>query len=67
MASKPVPVRDYVKVFKKAGWSPVRSRGSHEVFECPTGKHKFVIPTGHKQVSPGVADKGYKAMKGCEC
>lgn len=64
---KPVSSRDFVSEFKQSGWTSVRSRGSHEMFECVSGQHKFVVPSGHKQVSGGVVQKGRKSMKECEC
>lgn len=62
---KPVKSRELVREFEVAGWSAVRSRGSHVMFKCSCGVHQFVIPAGHKQVSGGIAHGGRKILKEC--
>ena len=62
---KPVASREFVREFKKAGWKPVRQKGSHVMFQCACEKHQFVVPAGHKQISGGVAHAGRKMLKEC--
>lgn len=47
------PTRKMVRMFKDAGWTAVRTVGSHTVWECRTGKHSFSLPDGHKTISAG--------------
>lgn len=61
------PTRKMVRMFKDAGWTAVRTVGSHTVWECRTGKHSFSLPDGHKTISAGVVRKADKALSGCGC
>lgn len=61
------PTRKMVKVFKKAGWSPVRTVGSHSVYQCSTGQHSFTLPDGHGTISAGVVRNAGKALDSCDC
>ncbi|WP_370584413.1 type II toxin-antitoxin system HicA family toxin [Ornithinimicrobium cryptoxanthini] len=49
-------------MFRRAGWTPVRSVGSHTVWESPSGK-RFTLPDGHRTISPGVVRKATKALE----
>jgi predicted RNA binding protein YcfA (HicA-like mRNA interferase family) len=60
------PTRKMVREFKDAGWSPVRTVGSHTVYECATGEHSFSLPDGHKTISPGVVRKARQALTNCK-
>lgn len=56
------PTNKVTRTLRKAGWTPIRTRGSHTVWESPNGT-KFTLPDGHKTISPGVYSKLLKAMK----
>lgn len=60
------PTRTVTREFKRAGWSSIRTRGSHSVWACPTSEHKFTLPDGHRTISPGVYRKALAALKGCD-
>jgi predicted RNA binding protein YcfA (HicA-like mRNA interferase family) len=51
------PTRKMVKEFKVAGWTSLRTDGSHTVCACSCGKHTFSLPDGHRTISPGVVRK----------
>ncbi len=55
------PTQKVVKMMRKAGWTPLRTVGSHTVWESPTGA-KFTLPDGHRTISPGVYRNLLKAM-----
>jgi predicted RNA binding protein YcfA (HicA-like mRNA interferase family) len=59
------PARKIVKAFKSAGWRWVRTEGSHSLFKCACGQHTFVLPDGHRVISPGVVRKVDKALAEC--
>ncbi|WP_330253118.1 type II toxin-antitoxin system HicA family toxin [Nocardia sp. NBC_00565] len=62
------PVRVVLRTLTTAGWSFKRNgKGSHEVWECPTGKHPVTVSTGHGAVSAGVVRTVNKAIAGCSC
>ncbi|MDR6098975.1 putative RNA binding protein YcfA (HicA-like mRNA interferase family) [Microbacterium sp. SORGH_AS454] len=48
-------------MMRKAGWTPLRTVGSHTVWESPEGA-KFTLPDGHRTISPGVYRNLLKAM-----
>lgn len=56
------PTRKVVKMLRDAGWTALRTSGSHTVWESPNGT-KFTLPDGHRQISPGVYGNLLKAMK----
>lgn len=60
------PARVMVKRFRSAGWMALRTVGSHTMWECPCGEHRFSLPDGHRTISPGVVAKAYKAIEQCE-
>lgn len=53
--------RKVVKMMRAAGWTPVRTVGSHTTWQSPTGA-TFTLPDGHRTISPGVYRKLLKAM-----
>ncbi|MDQ1113918.1 putative RNA binding protein YcfA (HicA-like mRNA interferase family) [Microbacterium testaceum] len=55
------PTPKVVKMMRKAGWTPLRTVGSHTVWESPEGA-KFTLPDGHRTISPGVYRNLLKAM-----
>ena len=60
------PTRKVVKAFRDAGWRRVRTEGSHSLYECSCGQHAFVLPDGHRVISPGIVRKVDKALEECE-
>ncbi|NNG39804.1 type II toxin-antitoxin system HicA family toxin [Flexivirga sp. ID2601S] len=60
------PSREVQKMLRDAGWVVVRRRGSHTHWTCPTARHSFSLPDGHKSISPGVLRKLQKAMSECK-
>lgn len=47
--------RDVLKHLKSLGWVFLRDgQGSHEIWGLPDESVKATIPTGHREVSPGV-------------
>ncbi|GEK87432.1 MULTISPECIES: type II toxin-antitoxin system HicA family toxin [Actinomycetes] len=47
--------RDVLKYLKGLGWVYLRDgQGSHELWGMPDESVKASIPTGHREVSPGV-------------
>jgi predicted RNA binding protein YcfA (HicA-like mRNA interferase family) len=60
------PTRKMVRLFARAGWTPLRTSGSHTVWGCPCGKHRFSLPDGHRTISAGVSGKALKALDECE-
>lgn len=55
-----------MKRLRKAGWTPIRTTGSHTLFKCGCGGHTMTVPDGHRMISPGVHNKVAKAMQACE-
>ncbi|MEU4195730.1 type II toxin-antitoxin system HicA family toxin [Kribbella sp. NPDC026611] len=60
------PARKVVKALKAAGWRLIRTEGSHSLYKCPCGQHTFMLPDGHRVISPGVVRKVGKALAECE-
>lgn len=60
------PTRKMIKEFRSAGWIALRTDGSHTVYSCPCGKHQFLLPDGHRTISPGVVRKARKIITECE-
>lgn len=56
------PTRKVVRMMRDAGWSALRTVGSHTVWQSPTGV-TFTLPDGHRTISPGVYRKLLKAME----
>lgn len=52
-----------IATLKKAGWVPLRTVGSHTIWQSPSGA-TFSLPDGHKNISPGVYRKLRQAMEG---
>lgn len=61
------PTRKVVRQFRDAGWSVVRTHGSHSTWKCPTGRHSETLPDGHKTISPGVYRKATDKLEACTC
>lgn len=59
------PSRKMVGRFQEAGWSPVRTVGSHTVWRCGCGRHQFTLPDGHRTISPGVVAKADRILTAC--
>lgn len=55
------PTRKVVKQMRDAGWMPLRTVGSHTVWQSPAGA-TFTLPDGHRTISPGVYRKLLKAL-----
>lgn len=55
------PTRKVVKQMRDAGWTPLRTVGSHTTWQSPTGA-TFTLPDGHRTISPGVYRKLLKAL-----
>lgn len=49
--------RKMTELFRKAGWSPANTVGSHPKWHCSCGRHQFTLPDGHSTISPGVVRK----------
>lgn len=58
------PTRKVVRMLKDAGWSPVRTVGSHTTWQAPNGKRSVSVPDGHRTISAGVYRKILKALEG---
>lgn len=54
--------RKVVKMLRDAGWTTIRTVGSHTVWVGPNGT-SFSLPDGHREISPGVYRNLLKAMK----
>jgi predicted RNA binding protein YcfA (HicA-like mRNA interferase family) len=50
-----------VKVLNAAGFTPLRTRGSHTVYG--KGSVTVTVPDGHKTISPGVVRQIIKAIE----
>tara|TARA_B100000745_G_C19901451_1_gene302007 strand:- start:115 stop:315 length:201 start_codon:yes stop_codon:yes gene_type:complete len=57
------PTRKVVKALKAAGFTPVRTVGSHTMWVSADGTVKVTVPDGHRTISPGVYRKILAAMK----
>jgi predicted RNA binding protein YcfA (HicA-like mRNA interferase family) len=57
------PTRKVVKALKAAGFSSVRTVGSHSTWVSAGGAVKVTVPDGHRTISPGVYRKILAAMK----
>nr|WP_181715717.1 type II toxin-antitoxin system HicA family toxin [Cryobacterium sp.]QJS06163.1 toxin HicA [Cryobacterium sp.] len=57
------PTRKVVKELKAAGFSSVRTVGSHSTWVSADGAVKVTVPDGHRTISPGVYRKILAAMK----
>jgi len=55
------PTRKVVRELRRAGFVPVRSRGSHTVYE--KNSVTITIPDGHPVISPGVYRQVLKKIK----
>lgn len=55
------PTRKVTKLLKDAGWTPLRTVGSHTSWQGPNGT-SFSLPDGHRTVSAGVYRELLKAM-----
>lgn len=58
-----------VRTFRTSGWSPapVQPKGSHTKWLCPSRTHSFILPDGHRSISPGVVAKANAALKNDDC
>ncbi|MHB8262834.1 MAG: type II toxin-antitoxin system HicA family toxin [Acidimicrobiales bacterium] len=61
------PSRKMIKEFKVARWTALRTDGSHTMYGCRSGKHRFVLPDGHGTISPGVVRNARKSIAECDC
>lgn len=59
------PTRKIVKEFRSAGWTSLRTDGSHTVYGCSCGKHRFSLPDGHRTISPVVVGKARNIITEC--
>lgn len=57
------PTRKVVKALKAAGFTSVRTVGSHSTWVSVDGAVKVTVPDGHRTISPGVYRKILAAMK----
>ncbi|MGU3438286.1 type II toxin-antitoxin system HicA family toxin [Actinomycetes bacterium M1A6_2h] len=57
------PTRTVVKALKAAGFSSVRTVGSHSTWVSVDGRVKVTVPDGHRTISPGVYRKILAAIK----
>ena len=55
------PTRKLVKRLKEAGFTPVRTVGSHTTYV--NGSIQVVVPDGHRTISPGVVRQVNKAIQ----
>lgn len=57
-----------LKELRHAGWSQKRdAKGSHTMWECATGKHTMIVPSGHRSIRPGVVRSIRQAIDNCDC
>lgn len=54
--------RKVVKLLVEAGWTRVRTAGSHSVWSSADGTRSVTVPDGHRVVSPGVVRQVVKAL-----
>lgn len=57
------PTRKVQKELRGAGFSPLRTVGSHTMWVSADGSVKITVPDGHRTISPGVYRNIVKAMK----
>lgn len=57
------PTRKVLKDLRSAGFSPLRTVGSHTIWASADGSVKVTVPDGHRTISPGVYRIIVKAMK----
>ncbi|MDJ0362306.1 type II toxin-antitoxin system HicA family toxin [Rhodococcus sp. H29-C3] len=57
------PTRKVVKALKAAGFTSVRTVGSHSTWVSANWTVKVTVPEGHRTISPGVYRKILAAMK----
>jgi len=55
------PTRKVTKRLRDAGFAPVRTVGSHTVWQ--NGSVKVTVPDGHRTISPGVVRQINKAIE----
>jgi predicted RNA binding protein YcfA (HicA-like mRNA interferase family) len=60
------PTRKMVKELTGAGWTALRTVGSHTIYGCGCGGHTFSLPDGHKTISPWVVRKCRNAIEECK-
>ena len=58
------PTRKVVAALRDAGFSPLRTVGSHTVWA--KGQVSISVPDGHRTISPGVVRKVRKAIEEAE-
>jgi predicted RNA binding protein YcfA (HicA-like mRNA interferase family) len=56
------PTRKVTRELRAAGFTPVRTVGSHTRWEHPSGV-AISVPDGHRTISPGVYRNILKALK----
>lgn len=56
------PTRKVQRELRDAGWTPIRTVGSHTTWQSPDGR-KVTVPDGHRTISAGVYRQILKAMK----
>ena len=57
------PTRLVTKRLRAAGFEPIRTVGSHTVWENSAKGVKVTVPDGHRTISPGVVRKINKAIE----
>ena len=57
------PTRKVLKELRGAGFSPLRTVGSHTMWASADGVVKVTVPDGHRTISPGVYRNIVKAIK----
>lgn len=55
------PTRKVIKRLRDAGFTPLRTEGSHTVWA--NGAVSVSVPDGHRTISPGVVRKVNKAIE----
>lgn len=66
---KPQKTRDVLKALRDQGWRRIRdAKGSHEIWGNADGTVIVPVPTGHREISPGILAqlerKGLEIPKG---
>ncbi|MBV7702478.1 type II toxin-antitoxin system HicA family toxin [Nocardia nova] len=62
------PTRTILQELIRSGWSRKRQgKGSHSLWQCPTGQHSVTVPDGHTTIRAGVVRSIRKAVDGCSC
>jgi predicted RNA binding protein YcfA (HicA-like mRNA interferase family) len=57
------PTRKMVKLLRDAGWTPVRTAGSHTMWQSADGTRSISVPDGHRTISAGVVRKIMRAIE----